>query len=326
MGNIFTYNDLQQQINELKKDIEVKESEYVSQQSENEIPWQKMWQTGVPINEITGTEYKGINNLLLSYLANKRGYKDNRWCTYEQKKKNKWKFNCDAKGHGIYIEYFSLYNIKEKKKYGYRDYYKLIENNPELAEDFRTIRRSTKVFNYDLIEGVPSKKVNQESIEPSSFIENVINNFAVNYIEKGERACYKISDDQVIIPPSNTFRSKYCYYATQLHELAHSTGHSSRLGRLIDTNFGSKDYAKEELRAEISSSFLMQKLGLEYDEKHLSNHKAYIQNWISLLKDKPSELFNAISDADKIVSYIEDNSMIKAKEIDKQIEDDLLEK
>ena len=64
----------------------------------------------------------------------------------------------------------------------------------------------------------------------------------------------------------------------------------------------------------------MQKLGLEYDEKHLKNHKAYIQSWIDILKDKPNELFKAISDADKIVDYMEEKSLIKTLDNEKEKE------
>ena len=64
----------------------------------------------------------------------------------------------------------------------------------------------------------------------------------------------------------------------------------------------------------------MQKLCLEYDENHLNNHKAYIQNWIDILKDKPNELFKAISEADKIVDYMEERSLIKTLNNEKEIE------
>ena len=64
---------------------------YVKSLEEGKIPWEKMWQTSIPENGITGKKYKGINNLILSYVALQRGYKDARWCTYIQIKKKKWK-------------------------------------------------------------------------------------------------------------------------------------------------------------------------------------------------------------------------------------------
>lgn len=292
---------------------------YVKSLEEGEIPWEKMWKTRQPYNAITKKKYCGINNLALSFIAMKRGYKDVRWCTYKQMKKHKWTFKDNAIGKGICIEYWSRYNIKEKKTYSFKEYEKIIKEEPERKNDFKLITKCTTVFNADLIDGIPkdlSQEENKEQIKTSEFIDNIIKNIDVKYLEEGEEAFYDLKDDCVVIPPSNLFKNEYSYYATQLHELSHSTGNSKRLNRDLSGNFGSIEYAKEELRAEISSSFLMQELGLEYDEKHLQNHKAYIQNWLQIIKDKPNELFKAISDSDKIVSYLEGNSRKKDKDLE----------
>lgn len=299
---------------------------YIKSLEEGEIPWEKMWRTKQPYNAITKVKYKGINNLALSFIACKRGYKDSRWCTFNQIKKAKWKFNTDAKGKGICIQYWSPYNTKEKRKYSFDEYQKVINKYPEKKEEFRLIDRCTVVYNGDLIDGIPKsldQEESKEKIKPSDYIDNIIKNLNVKYLEKGEEAFYQINDDCVIIPPSNLFKNQYSYYATQLHELAHSTGHESRLNRNISNKYGTEEYAKEELRAEISSSFLMQELGLEYDEKHLQNHKAYIQSWIQIIKDKPTELLKAISDSNKIVSYLESKSI--SKELDMALENTMEE-
>ena len=292
---------------------------YVKSLEEGEIPWEKMWKTRQPYNAITKKKYRGINNLALSFIAMKRGYKDVRWCTYKQMKKYKWTFKDNAQGKGICIEYWSRYNIQEKKTYSFKEYEKIIKEEPERKDDFKLITKCTTVFNADLINGIPkdlSQEETKDQIQTSEFIDNIIKNIDVNYLEEGEEAFYDLKDDCVVIPPSNLFKNVYSYYATQLHELAHSTGNSKRLNRDLSGNFGSVEYAKEELRAEISSSFLMQELGLEYDEKHLQNHKAYIQNWLQIIKDKPNELFKAISDSDKIVNYLEENSRQKDKDLE----------
>ncbi len=292
---------------------------YVKSLEEGEIPWEKMWKTRQPYNAITKKKYRGINNLALSFIAMKRGYKDVRWCTYNQMKKHKWTFKDNAQGKGICIEYWSRYNIKEKKTYSFKEYEKIIKEEPERKEDFKLITKCTTVFNADLIDGIPkdlSQEETKEQIKTSEFIDNIIKNIDVKYLEEGEEAFYDLKDDCVVIPPSNLFKNEYSYYATQLHELSHSTGNKKRLNRDLTGTFGSVEYAKEELRAEISSSFLMQELGLEYDEKHLQNHKAYIQNWLQIIKDKPNELFKAISDSDKIVNYLGENSRQKDKDLE----------
>ena len=109
------------------------------------------------------------------------------------------------------------------------------------------------------------------------------------------------------------FIDEYSYYATELHELCHSTGHESRLNRNLQTK-DKKEYAREELIAEISSSFLMQELNISSTAEHYDNHKAYIQSWISILKDKPNELFKAINESNKVTKFIGEQIKDKNKE------------
>ena len=91
--------------------------------------------------------------------------------------------------------------------------------------------------------------------------------------------------------------------------MAHSTGHPDRLNRNIQNQFGSIDYAIEELNAEISSLFLGSDLGLplEYDSELMADHANYVTSWISILKNDPNELFRACATADKISTYLMDN-------------------
>lgn len=297
---------------------------YIKSLNEGKIPWEQMWKTSAPENGITKKKYRGINNLILSFVAQNRGYKDNRWCTYKQKQKNKWKFIGDVKGQGVDIEYFVMYNVLEKKSYSLKEYHEFIDEFPERKEEFRPNIKTYKVYNGDLIDGlVNSRNEVKEEIISNDYVENIINNIGVDYEEKGEEAYYLPIDDKVVMPPSKSFKTNYSYYATKLHELCHSSGHSSRLARDLSNKFGTEGYAKEELRAEISSSFLMQKFGLEYDERHLNNHKSYIQSWLEVLKNNPQELFDAIADSNKIVDYLEQNSLEKNKDLSIDLEEAL---
>lgn len=296
---------------------------YIKSLEEGEIPWEKMWTTSIPYNPVSGTVYKGMNNLLLSFIAVQRGYEDPRWCTFLHVQKKNWKL-VGAKGMGITVEFACMYNKKEKKTYSFEDYEKIIAENPEREEEFKRSFSHSTLYNAKHIEGIPElENQSKNKIIDNQFINNIISNLGVNYKELGDEAYYNIKEDEVVIPPSNKFKSSYSYYATQLHELAHSTGHQERLNRNMDGKFGSEEYAKEELRAEISSSFFMQKLGLEYDDRHLQNHKAYVKNWLDILKSKPQELFFAISDANKIVGYLEDKSLIKEKDNSKEIDNEM---
>ena len=115
--------------------------------------------------------------------------------------------------------------------------------------------------------------------------------------------CYTPSTDEIHLPPKEAFPSLGEYYATALHELAHWTGHKERLNRSVTGNHKSPAYAKEELRAELASTYLSLDLGLPMNP---TNHAAYVQSWIKNLKENKMEIFQASTDARKIANYIKD--------------------
>lgn len=285
---------------------------YLESLEENKIPWRQRWNSSLNKNGITNTTYKGINQLLLSYVSYKEHYEDNRWFTYVQIKDKGYKLK-NSKGKGVPIEFWSVYDTKSKKKISFEEYNKIINSNPELKEQYKTFCNVTYVFNGSLVEGIKEIDKNQNNnIQVNSYINKIINKLKVNYKEEGDKAFYNVKDDQVVLPESNKFFDKYSYYATQLHELCHSTRHESRLNRFEIKD--KQDYAREELIAEISSSFFMQKLDINPKSEDYNNHKAYIQSWIQILKDKPNELFKAINEANKVCNYIEEKIKVKEKE------------
>ena len=97
--------------------------------------------------------------------------------------------------------------------------------------------------------------------------------------------------------------------------MCHATGHNTRLNRNLLNEFGSEEYAREEMRAEISSSMLSAELGIPVSEANTENHLSYVQSWITVLKNDPNELFRAIKDAEGIIDYVEEKGEIN-KEID----------
>lgn len=265
------------------------------------------------MNGITKKEYKGVNQLLLSLVAANREYDDPRWFTYVQVINNGYKLK-GAKGKGVPIEFWSAYDKKNKKRIDFIDYEKIIEAYPEEKTNFTIFCNGTFVYNAAHIEGLPELKINKEmvNVRIPKFISNLFKNLGVKYSESGNKAFYRPSTDEIILPAKEKFIDKYSYYATQLHELCHSTGHKKRLNRNLESN-DEKDYAREELIAEISSSFLMQKLNIEAKAEHYDNHKTYIQSWIKILEDKPDELFKAINKSNDVCDYIEQNSKVKNK-------------
>ena len=290
---------------------------YIDSLKEGKIPWRERWVSSLNVNGISDKEYKGINQLLLSYVTYKEQYNDNRWFTYYQIKQKGYKLK-DAKGKGIPVEFYSVYDIKNKKKVDFADYERLVNERPETKVNYRLICNTSYVFNASLIEGVPEqdKYPYDKSIPANNFIKKIISKLGVKYSERGNEAFYSPTTDEIVLPESKKFYDEYSYYATQLHEISHSTGSKDRLNRNIDFK-DKKSYAREELVAEISSSFLMAKLGIIPETEDYNNHKSYIQSWISILEDKPNELFKAINESNKVYDYINDLVRIKDKEMER---------
>ena len=290
---------------------------YIDSLKEGKIPWRERWVSSLNVNGISDKEYKGINQLLLSYVTYKEQYNDNRWFTYYQIKQKGYKLK-DAKGKGIPVEFYSVYDIKNKKKVDFADYERLVNERPETKVNYRLICNTSYLFNASLIEGVPEqdKYPYDKSIPANNFIKKIISKLGVKYSERGNEAFYSPTTDEIVLPESKKFYDEYSYYATQLHEISHSTGSKDRLNRNIDFK-DKKSYAREELVAEISSSFLMAKLGIVPESEDYNNHKSYIQSWISILEDKPNELFKAINESNKVYDYINDLVKVKNKEIER---------
>ena len=119
-----------------------------------------------------------------------------------------------------------------------------------------------------------------------------------------DEAYYSPSCDRVVLPRADQFNSTAEYYSTAFHELAHSTGHQSRLDRLRATaRFGSESYSNEELVAEITAAALMHHTGLE-TKGTFRNSTAYIQNWLTALRNDKRMIVTASGAAAKAFDYI----------------------
>ena len=117
----------------------------------------------------------------------------------------------------------------------------------------------------------------------------------------GSRACYKPSKDQINMPERKLFDNSEALYATWYHEMVHSTGHESRLNRLKPASFGSSEYAKEELVAELGAFLICHRLQIS---SNTTNHAAYLNSWISSLRQDPKYLFKALGKATSAVNRI----------------------
>ncbi len=287
---------------------------YIKSLKEEIIPWRKCWVNGYQVNGISNKKYQGVNRLLLSLVSEMENYNDSRWFTYLQIKQKGYKLR-NAKNKGVPLEFWSVYDLKNKKKINFLEYEKIIESNPKEKENYRVFCSTTFVFNATYIEGVPEIKRNKEmkNVQTPKLINNIIKNLGVKYSEHGHKAYYDYITDEVVLPSKEDFLDKYSYFATQLHELCHATGYEKRLDRNLSNN-NDEEYAREELIVEISASLIMQELNVGFTAEHFNNHKAYIQHWIKMFENNPHELFKAINEANIVCDYIEKNSKDKNKE------------
>lgn len=253
------------------------------------VPWLKPWKpSDAPMNA-RGTRYTGINVFLLAAARETKGYTSNKWMTYNQAEEMGG--HIKAEEHATIIIYASSFETekdgKKEKKFAMRYY---------------------NVFNTEQTEGITfPAPADLPTIEPLDAAESVINAMQNKPEIKhgGDSAYYATRTDYVQMPPVNSFVSSEEYYAVLFHELGHSTGHASRLARFTaeqDHTFGSEDYSKEELIAEMTSAFLCGSTGITM---HTENRTAYIQSWLEALNNDKTLVVKAASAAQKAADYIQ---------------------
>lgn len=294
-------------------------------------PWQKPWNSKglpsfeLPYNAVTGNRYQGINTLSLIMS----GRNDPRWMTFKQADDNGWQVSKGSKSTAI--QYIKLYEQRTKRD----EQGKVVKDdkgNPVkvTVKLNRPIITGAAVFNAEQINGIPELVMPDISTlgwEPLQRAEQLIKNSGADIQHiAGNRAFYSPFKDSITLPLKQQFDEPGKYYATALHELGHWTGHQSRLDRSLINRFGTQDYAREELRAEIASLLIGDELRIGHDP---GQHTAYVESWISILKDHPFEIHSAAADAEKIYTYLIDlerkrNMELTAFADDKKVANHLL--
>lgn len=286
-----------------------------SMEEHDGMPWEQGWENAAarPFNPASGVKYKGGNvmGLLLAQLA--RGSNDPRWMTLKQANKAGYSIRKGAKAS--YVEYWD-WGVPElnKVKVGKGGEH---DQDDENEEQLRARRKArvfyAAVFNGEDIVGLP-ELISEQSWEPNELAEKliaasgaeiehtVVSRAGFGVVENA--AYYSHATNKIVVPPKGSFKSQGDYYATVLHELAHWTGHSSRLGRRAPNEkvkFGSESYAREELRAEIAAFYLTSMLGVQ---GKVQNHARYTHHWLEVLKGDKHEIFRAARDAEQIVDHV----------------------
>lgn len=265
-----------------------------------------------PLNGKTQRNYKGLNAFYLYVIALQHGYRDPRWFTFNQVKEFGGNVKSGEKSSEIF--FWTWYDKKTKKPFDVKTLDGMTDEEKQeyKQENVRPVIKFYQVFNAQQCDKLPEYELIQtpemaveERARQNDLIETVIaNSEAPVYYDGGNRAYYSPMSDSIHLPEIKDFKTMQDYYATALHEIAHSTGHESRLNRSLKGIFGSPDYAREELRAELASVFIQTELGISVEGKHFENHGAYLASWLKAVKDNPKEFYSAASDAEKISDYV----------------------
>lgn len=267
-------------------------------------PWQKPWEESIPqppFNPVTGTVYRGVNRVMLG----SKGLDDPRWMTLKQANEQGYRVKKGSKSNRIVFWHWSdEKKVLDKDGNPVRD----AEGNQvvEKLERSRPLLHVYSVFHASQLQTEDGKDLplfggRTLTWDPNEKAEAILNHSGASIShDQHNRAYYLPSTDEIHLPPREKFPSDDRYYSTALHELGHYTGHPSRLNREFGP-FGSKSYAKEELRAEIASWMVSQELGIPHDP---GQHAAYVDNWIKVLEDNPYEILYACQAAEKITEYV----------------------
>jgi antirestriction protein ArdC len=262
-------------------------------------PWRKPWDCrggGIHINLLSGRAYRGGNPILLELGMAMRGAELPFWCGFAEAKKLGI---FPRKGtRSVRILRPQLHSREEEAESGEKELRSWASYRP------------VPVFNVCDLEGealaglIAARMPEAEAaavIKPIVAAEQVLSAWPVPVSWGGERACYSPSRDAIQLPGRESFHGAAALYATWGHEAVHSTGHESRLKRDLAGGFGSSSYAREELVAELGSVLLGQRLQIGCA---LTNHAAYLQSWISCLRESPKMLLQIVSEARQAVDLI----------------------
>ena len=263
----------------------------VKQLEDGVVPWHKPW-SGVAngaYNRVSKKPYSLLNQMLLKH--------DGEYATYKQ-----WS---DLGG-----------TVRKGEKSEIVVFWKIFQTeeivNGKVEKKTIPLLKYISVFHVSQVDGIEPKNINPVEHKPVEEAEKIKNDYVSreNIVIKElvtDNAFYSPMMDYIQVPCKEQFKDVMEFYSTLFHEMVHSTGHRDRLGRL-DCNaklasFGSEEYSKEELIAEIGSAFLMNHIGIE-TSKTFKNSAAYIQSWLKVLRNDNRFIVSASSRAEKAMKYI----------------------
>ena len=246
---------------------------------DKELPWQAPWR-GQAQNYLYGTIYRGINQIMLSVIASKQGWR-NQWLT----RKQAWSVGND---------------IRKGEEYSPLIKYIFVPDEDEGGMKYLGAKYF-QMYSIDQLRDVPEQAlINQIIQEPVNVLEASPVQVPVTF--GGYQAYYSPKQDTIQLPRMQDFISSEHFYSTWFHELSHATGHNTRLNRFTDEIFVSREaYAEEELIAEFSAAFLCGECGINNTHDQSA---AYIAGWKEAIKKNPNAIIKAISFAQRATDLI----------------------
>jgi antirestriction protein ArdC len=269
---------------------EIVTSRILEQLEKGVVPWRKPWRAELPCNLVSGKPYRGLNVFLLA----SQGYGSRYWLTYQQAAK--------LGGHvkqGQHSSLVTFWRIGEEETRTAAD------GTVEKTRPF--LLRYYSVFNLEQTEGIDIPRVSSRpAVNPIEQCEAIVARMPnPPGMQQSDRAWYRPASDTIGMPARALFASSEEFYSTLFHELTHSTGHTSRIGRegIEQLNaFASESYSREELVAEMGASMLCGVSGIA--PATLDNSASYLASWIKRLRGDSRLIVFAASAAQKAADYI----------------------
>lgn len=255
---------------------------------EGTAPWRKPWNAAIsaPRNFVTGRRYTGINVLLLVM----EGYRSPHWLTFEQVK---------TKGG----------EVRKGEKHTKIVFFRMLKKT-EVDADGNEVTRHIPMLRYYRVFNVEQTTLEVPDLEtyevnPVGAAEEIVSGYkdAPPIREIGAKAYYLPFEDTITVPPRESFPDTRYFYSVLFHEMGHSTGHESRLDRHARKNFhfGSHDYGREELVAEMTTAFLAAEAGLEVTQDVSAS---YLDHWINVISEDSHAVITAAAAAQKAADHI----------------------
>lgn len=293
--------------------------------------WKKPWFTEGALQwpkNLNGREYNGMNAFLLLLHCEKEGYRIPRFCTFDRiqqfnrtgskDKEAKPRVSVLKGEHSfpVMLTTFTVVDKETKERIKWEDYKLLSQEQREKYNVYPKLQ-TYHVFNVaqtNLKEVRPElwEKLEQEysmpKVDRSGAFEPVDRMIADNRwicpikLMYGDSAYYSISKNEIVVPEKGQFKDGESFYSNLYHEMGHSTGAENQLDRLKPTTFGSAEYAREELVAELTAALTAQRYGMS---KHLKDDTAaYLKAWLDSLKESPQFIKTVLLDVKKASSML----------------------